>query len=97
MLCCYIISSLALFLYFSTAEDVSGFLPLKILEICLGGTESVLDTPKEEMVFESLENSINIIEVNIYLSNNKNKYLSFNMLLKQSVAMVLQPLGIAPI
>ena len=48
-------------------SDDSGFLPLKILGIGLKGTEAVLYTPKEEIGFEKLENSMKSIEVNIYL------------------------------
>ena len=59
-------------MYSSATEDISGFLPLKILEMCLVGTATVLDTTKEEMGFEALEKSMKSIEVNIYKFSNQN-------------------------
>ena len=67
-------------IYFSTAGDISGFLPLKILGICLGGTAAVLGgTPNEDRGFESLEICMNSIQVSNHQFSNK--YITFKIVI----------------
>ena len=52
--------------YYSATADLSGFVPLKIIGICLGGTATLLDSPGEDLGFETIEKHMDKIEVSFY-------------------------------